>query len=184
MSYLRESISPNTQILWSPALRELLEQNPPIDEASLASLGFDAHSGGAPHGGGQLRFVARLEEDPPAYNMPILRVACVDFSLLWQTPAKYLRFEGRIFKREGNGFINEQDAEAVSGETVAFVTEYTIQSLATINDLVKDPGSELIQLLDFDGPERSLAIQESIAIGKASSSAEGMASASPTKLRI
>lgn len=182
MTYRRESVSPNIQILWTPALRDILDQNPPIDEASLASLGFDAHSGSAPHGGCQLRFVARLEEDPPAYNMPILRVACVDFSLLWQTPAKYLRFEGRIFKREGNGFINEQDAEAVSGETVAFVTEYTIQSLSAINDVVEDPGFEPIQLLDLDTPERSLAIQESIAIAKASASPEGTASS--TKLRI
>ena len=184
MTYRREIISPSTQILWSSALTTLLDQYPPIDEASLVSLGFDMHSGRAQHARGPLQFFARLEPDPPAYNMPIFRVACIDFTLLWETPASYMRFEGRIFKREACGFINDQDHEATSGEAVAFVTEYTIQSLSAINDLVEDPVFESIQLLDLDTPERSLAIQESIAIAKASVSPERASSASSAKLRI
>lgn len=184
MAYLRESISPNTQILWSPALRDLLEQNPPIDEASLASLGFDMNYGSSRQARGQLQFVARLEEDPPAYNMPIFRVACVDFSLAWKPSADYLRFEGRIFKREALGFINDQDAEAVSGETVVFVTEYSIQSLSAINALIEGSINAPCKLLDLDTPQRTLAIQESIAIRNASASPEGMASSSSTKLRL
>lgn len=184
MINLRQRSSPNSEILWTPALRELLDQNPPISEASLALLGFDFSNPHAERYGREtLQFVSRLEEDPPGYDTPILRVACVDFSLLGAGSAPYLRIEGRIFKREANGFINEDDFDAASGEVVAFVVEYTIQSLASLTSLVGHLNGPRIALLDLDTRERSLAIQESMAIQEALPL--GAADPhSPTKLRI